>query len=187
MKFSCAQCGEEADRPAGHVNRSRRTGLNLYCSRICSGLGRRTNKTKAQKVEEKRIYDMGYREANLERITLAKRDYYARTKDREKEAIARKARMPRHVEYCRQPEYRKWKAGYDQTYRAKKTYGEYWECFLLTQSIRTEALNRMTDYDIRFSKGTLSKSQQRKRQAARAYRNHLEIGPLGDLKRGQRR
>ena len=53
MKHRCAYCGKTADKSAGHVNRARERGLNLYCNRRCSGLGRRKpKKTKAQKREE---------------------------------------------------------------------------------------------------------------------------------------
>ena len=31
VKFNCAHCGEVADKPGGHVNRSRAQGLKLYC------------------------------------------------------------------------------------------------------------------------------------------------------------
>lgn len=48
MKYRCAHCGKEADKPAGEVNRARERGLKLYCDRKCSGLGRRQGKTKAQ-------------------------------------------------------------------------------------------------------------------------------------------
>ncbi len=187
MRINCAHCQKPRDLHAGHVKRSLARGDNLYCSRLCSGLGRRKNKSKAQKVEEKRLYDMEYRQQNMERITKAKRERHKRTYDPAKEAIKRKAKMPRHVEYCRQPAYRVYKARYDREYRARKEYGEFWECFLLADDIRSEALKRMTDYEIRLSKGTLNKHLQRKRALARSQRAEPEIGALGNLERGQRR
>lgn len=65
MKVVCAHCRKTTSKPAGHVNRAREAGLNIYCNRRCSGLGRRSGKTKAQKVAEKRAYDADYRKKNL--------------------------------------------------------------------------------------------------------------------------
>src|SRR5690242_12469550 len=137
MLIVCAQCGEEADKAASHVNRARRNGDNLYCSRECSGLGRRTNKTAEQRKEEKRLYDIEYRARDVEGRKARKAEYYQRTKDRAKEAEARKRRMPTHVEYCRRPEYRAWKKTYDRQYRAVKFYGDFADCFLLVMDIRS--------------------------------------------------
>lgn len=187
MKYDCAHCGGEADRPTGHVNRAIKSGNSLYCSRECSGLGRRKGKTKEDRVAEKRAYDMEYRARNLDTIKAKKAAYYQRTHDPIREAEIRKERMPRHIEYCRRPEYREWKKTYDRQYRAVKHYGDYAECFLLVMDIREECLSRMSDYEIRLSNGTLNKSTQRKRDNERSYSNSPEIGPLGNLEFGQRR
>lgn len=186
MKYHCAHCGKEADRPAGHVNRARKRGDALYCSRECSGLGRRTNKTAEQRKEEKRLYDIKYRARDVEARKASKAEYYQRTKDRAKEAEARKRRMPKHVEYCRRPEYRAWKKTYDRQYRAVKFYGDFADCFLLVMDIRDECLSRMSDYEIRIENGTINKSLQRKREYERSISNSPENGPLGNLERGER-
>ena len=94
MKYKCAHCGKAADKAAGHVNRARAAGLNLYCNRRCSGLGRRSGKTKAQKREEKRLYDIVYRAKNREKRKAQKREYHERTYDPVKAAAYRKTRMP---------------------------------------------------------------------------------------------
>jgi lipopolysaccharide assembly outer membrane protein LptD (OstA) len=187
MRFNCAQCGKETDRPAGHVNRARAQGMNLYCSRECSGLGRRVEKSADQRKEEKRLYDMEYRQRNTEERKAKKAEYYKRTRDPMKEAEKRKERMSLHVEYCRRPEYRAWKKSYDRKHRAEKQYGEFADCFLLAMDIRDECLSRMTDYEIRVEKGTINKALKRKRNDIRTYSNASEIGPLGNLERGQRR
>lgn len=181
MRINCAYCGNEADLHAGHVNRARERGLNIYCNRACAGLGRRSGKTKAQKVAEKAAYDVGYRARNLASIKAKKAERFKRTYDPAQAAIERKKRMPYHVEYCRRPEYREWKSDYDRKYRADKEYGEFAECFLLVMDIRAECLNQMSDYEIRFDKGTLNKRLQRKREYARSLRKEPEIGPLGNL------
>lgn len=130
---------------------------------------------------------MRYREENLETLKTKKSRYFKETYDPKKAAIERKARMAYHVEYCQSPDYKAWKAEYDKGYRAKKEYGEFWECFLLSLEIRNETLERMSDYEIRLGKGTLGRTQKSKRDHARTQRSKLEIGPLGDIKRGQRR
>lgn len=186
MEFNCAHCGGMADRPSGHVNRARSRGLNLYCSRECSGFGRRKDLTVEQRKEAKRLYDIEYRARDPEGRKALKAEYYRRTHDPVREAEQRKQRMPKHVEYCRRPEYREWKKGYDRNYRAVKTYGDFAECFLLVQDIRDECLSRMSDYEIRVENGTINKSTQRKRDYERSISNRTENGPLGNLERGER-
>lgn len=188
MIFNCAYCGKEGHRRSGEVNRANRTGMNLYCDRECAGRGRRSLVVKSvdQQKAEKAAYDREYRERNREARKAQKAAYYKRTRDPIKEAEIRKSRMHLHVEYCRRPEYRGKKKIYDRQYRAKKFYGDFAECFLLTMAIRDECLSRMTDYEIRLEKGTLNKSQQRKRHDLRAYCNTPENGPLGNLERGER-
>ncbi len=186
MEYECAHCGITADRPSGHVNRARARGDNLYCSRACSGFGRRKGKTQDQRKEEKRLYDIEYRARKSEELKRKKHAYYQRTRDPSKEAKKRKERMPSHIEYCRRPEYRAWKKSYDRQYRAVKHYGAFAECFLLVMDIRDECLSRMTDYEIRLEKGTLNKSLKRKRDYERTVCNSPEIGPLGNLELGER-
>lgn len=186
MNFICAQCGSSADRPTGHVKRSRAKGMNLYCSRECFGLGRRSEKTLEERKAQKRIYDMHYRLRNIEERKAKKAEYYHRTKDPIREAQKRKERMPLHIEYCRRPEYKAWKKSYDRQHRAVKHYGAFADCFLLVMEIRDECLSRMSDYEIRLEKGTLNKALKRKRDGQRAYSNAPENGPLGNLERGER-
>lgn len=187
MKVTCKQCGKETDKPASHVNRSLKRGAPLYCSMSCSALGRRIDRSDDEKKELKRIYDQGYRESNLELLKEKKQDWHKRTYDPEKAAVYRKANMQRHVEYCRRPEYAAWKKEYDRKYRAKVKYGEYWECFMLTQDIREEALTLMSDYEIRLSKGTLNKALKRKRDYERLNSGKPEISPLGNFELSQGR
>jgi hypothetical protein len=141
MKYRCAHCGKINDKWAGHVNRARAQGLNLYCNRRCSGLGRRSGKTVAQKKEEKRLYDIQHREKNRERILARKREYHKHTYDPVKAAEYRQTRMPYHVEYCRRPEYRAKKQTYDRKRRAAE-YGEFAEAFQLTIALNREIKER---------------------------------------------
>jgi hypothetical protein len=163
LSIICYQCGTDALLEAGAVNRARRHRRRIFCGRKCAGLARRTNKTKRQKIEEKRIYDMAYRSANLDRIKAKKREYFRQTYDPSKAAIDRQKTMKRHLEYCRQPKYKEYKRDYDRKYRAKDDYGEFWESFLLIQDLDKEIHSRMTDYEIRQVNGTNGKTQKRRR------------------------
>lgn len=183
----CAHCGAKTAKLARDINRAEKRGMKLFCDKKCFGLSRRLNKAKSVKIEEKRLYDIEYRAKNREELKKKKHERFKRDYDPAAAAVKRKARAPYHVEYCRQPEYVAWKQTYDRQYRAKKDYGEFFECALLAQDIRSEALTRMTDYEIRIGKDAVAKSQRRKRQFARSNRAKSEIGPLGDIKRGQRR
>jgi hypothetical protein len=137
--------------------------------------------TDAEKRASKKAYDANRRKELSVEIKAAKADYYQRTRDPAKESEKRKERMPRHVEYCRRPEYRAWKAKYDQEYRAKQEFGEFWESAILALEIRRECLALSDDTEIRRQAGTLNKHQQRRREYDRTYSNQPESGPLGHL------
>lgn len=162
-KIVCAHCGKKAFKKAGEVSRARKAGLSLYCNRKCSGLGRRTGKTKAQKVAEKRAYDEQYRQQNRDMLKAKKREYFQRTYDPKKAAKHRKARMPYHVEYCRQPEYRAKKQDYDRHRRAAE-YGPFADAYVVLSQLNAEIATRMSRYEIYVANGTLNKRLQRKRE-----------------------
>lgn len=182
MKVKCAHCGTVTEKPNGAVNRANKIGAPIYCDRRCAGMGRRKPQRTVEEMKAlKAAYDRDYRARNIDRIKAEKKAYYAANHDREKERAYRQKTMQRHVEYCRRPEYREYKRQYDRMYRAKKEYGDLAECFLLVMDIRAECLSQQTDYEIRFSKGTLNKRQQRKRNYERTLREEPEVGPLGNL------
>lgn len=110
----CYWCGKPVWKEAGAINRAKKEGMNLFCNKRCFGMDRRKNKSKDQKVSEKRIYDQRYRAKNIAIIKARKAAYYAANHDREKEAAWRKANMRKHIEYCRTPRYKKWKLEYDK-------------------------------------------------------------------------
>lgn len=163
MKYRCAHCGKVAEKAACHVNRARERGLNLYCNRRCSGLGRRKGKTKAQRIAEKRAYDAVYRVKNLERIKANKKEHHKRTYDPVEAAKVRKDRMPYHVEYCRQPAYKAKKQEYDRKHRASE-FGEFAEAYMLTIDLNREIKGRTTNEEIKWQNGTANKTQFRKRE-----------------------
>ena len=164
MKYRCAHCGKVNDKWSGHVNRARARGLNLYCDRRCSGLGRRLHKTTAQRKEEKRLYDIEYRAKNLETLKAKKKAYFQKTYDRKAAAEYRKQRMHLHIEYCRRPEYKAWKREYDRKYRAKE-FGAFADAFLLTMDLNREIKGRMTNEEIKWENRTANKAQFRRRSS----------------------
>lgn len=175
----CPFCGVEFMATASASNRADKAGAPLHCSRKCSGLGRRKNKTDDEKRAEKAAYDKARRLELADVIKAQKAASYRKNKDRVKEAEVRKRRMPKHVEYCRRPEYVAWKREYDKVFRAKKEHGEFWEAAILALEIRRTCLELSDDTEIRRQKNTLNKHQQRRRDYDRLDSNRPEIGSLG--------
>lgn len=144
MKAKCAYCGKLFEKGAGHYNRAMCLGLNVYCSKKHSALGRRTNETEEEKKVYKQWYDLFIRASrtedeqiivSLQSLVLFHLDY--RTNP-EKYREERQRRMAAHVEYCKQPKYKEYKKGYDEQYRAKKDYGEYWEAAIALKNLDKE-------------------------------------------------
>jgi hypothetical protein len=162
MKIKCPHCGKVSDKPAGAVNRARADGLRIFCNRRCAGLARRKHKTKAQKVAEKRAYDVEYRRKNLVMIKARKKEYFQRTYDPASAAIERKKRMKFHVEYCRQPSYKLWKKEYDRR-RRDAEYGPWADAASLTIDLNREIKERASNEQIRWENKTANKVQFRRR------------------------
>lgn len=171
-EIACQYCDVLFERCAGHTNRSKKIGAPLYCSMKCSGLARRKPKTKAQKVEEKRLYDIEYRKKNLAKITARKAKWYAENHDREKEREIRKKRMHLHILYCQQPEYRAWKKKYDRQYRSSKFFGEFAEAHMVLLEVEEEIEKRASKYEIYQANGTLNKHQMRRREYEKLISQH---------------
>lgn len=164
MRIVCAKCGSASEKPAGAVNRAISIGAPLYCDRVCAGAARRKHKTKAQKVEEKCLYDRGYRQHNAVMLKAKKAAHHRATYDPAKAAIERKRRAPMHAEYCRLPEYKRWKSEYDRKRRASE-YGPAAEAYGLFLDLTREIKGRMSDYEIRQQNDTLNKRLARSREA----------------------
>lgn len=183
MKIStlCAWCGKAFEIERGQFNRAKKVGQgDLYCNRKHSGLGRRKHKTKAQKKEEKRIYDEAYRIENRAKLKAQKAEWFRQTYDPAAAAIERKKNMPRHVEYCRRPEYREKKKAYDQTHLAQKKYGDFWECAILAQQIRP--LLKGAKYEKRIENGYYREASKRAR-SRRTFSPDIEKCSLGNSER----
>ncbi len=165
MICHCPICKNEFYKSNSHYNRAIKLGLNLFCGRACAGISRRgIEKTIEQKKAEKAAYDKRYRKEYTEELKKEKHEYHKRTYDKEKAASIRKERMPKHIEYCRQPKYKEWKKKYDKKHRAKKQYGEFAEAALILFKIESEIERKSPELlAIKFQNGTLNKSQKRKR------------------------
>lgn len=161
--FRCARCRKQTAKESSAVNRAKKSGLRLFCDRRCAGLARRSGKTKTEKREAKRLYDIEYLAGNRERRLAQKREYHKRTYDPEKAAGVRKKRMPRHVEYCRRPEYRAKKHEYDAK-RYAKQFGPFAECVGILQELNAEIASRMSKYEIYMANGRYDKYAERRRE-----------------------
>lgn len=105
------------------MNRKSVKGINnVYCSKICSGIARRTSKE--EKIEQKRLYDIEYRKNNIEKLKITKHLYNISPAGRAMQKRNREKFKQSHLEYCRTPEYREWKREYDQEHVFKTKYGE---------------------------------------------------------------
>jgi hypothetical protein len=158
----CAWCEKSSLKERGSINRSISQGMPLYCDRECAGLGRRTHKTKAQRLADKAEYDRDYREKHFTALKAKRAAYFQRTYDPAVAAVDRKKRMNRHVDYCRRPEYRVKKKAYDTQRRASE-FGEFADCYVLLSSLENEIADRATRYEIYSANGTLNKRLQRRR------------------------
>ena len=118
--------------------------------------------------EAKAAYDREYRRKNRARLKAEKAAYFQRTYDPVKAAKERKKKMPKHVEYCRQPEYKAWKKKYDKHRRSKK-YGEFAEAHQLLVELTKEINRQMPDRFERYSQSQRHQynpiNQQRRRRA----------------------
>lgn len=162
--ITCAHCGERKAKASGAVNRAKREGRPMFCNRKCFGLSRRQEPR--SDVEKKRLkaeYDRDYRARNAALLKIKKAKYFHETYNPEIARIDRKRRSKQHAEYCRRPEYKEWKRGYDRKYRAKKLYGPFAQAALLLADLDREILSRSSRYEVSYGNGTLNKSQNRKR------------------------
>lgn len=160
-RHSCHHCGAVVKQPQNSIRRAIREGKPLYCDRVCSGMARRV--PLGQKKEAKRVYDAQRRIDNVAEIRAQHAAYYQRTRDPAKERERRRANMGRHVEYCRRPEYRDYKADYDRELRANE-YGEYGEVYLLLLDLEREIRSRATGYERRRARGYYTRTAQQRRR-----------------------
>jgi len=171
MAQCCPYCKKELTVGIGYINRANKLGVPIYCNRVCAGLGRRHNKTVEQKKAEKAEYDREFRRKNAEKLKVQKAASHKLRYDPIKQREYNQKRMPKHVEYCRQPEYKKKKIEYDQQHTAKKNYGEFAECAILIEKIGKVLVERADKSELRTIQGTNNKSKRRKKQWLRLLQN----------------
>lgn len=92
----------------------------------------------------KAAYDKRYRKLNRARLKAEHAAYFQRTYDPVKAAVERKKRMPKHVEYCRQPWYVAWKREYDKKRRARK-FGAFADAYKVLLQLVKEVKKQMPD------------------------------------------
>ncbi len=174
VKIKCPHCGKKVEKNVGYVNRAKKLGVPIFCSRV----SHRVNKTAKQKKEEKRLYDLQYREKNLEKLKEQKKQFFKidYAANPEKYRKIRKKRYPKHLEYLRTPEYKEWKAEYDVKYLAKKYFGIYWESAIILKELEEHLLTIRPD-GIKFQMGITNKTQKRKRlwQKLKKQKNSLQL------------
>lgn len=181
VKVKCPCCKQAVMLIVGKVNRAKKEGYKIFCSRACSSEARRLHKGDEQKKLEKRLYDMEYRTKNNSMLRAKKaQDFQNRSQARrDYEVEYRKKNMKYHVEYCRDEDYRAWKKEYDRQYRAKNLHGEFWEAYLLLLDIDNAVNTRISDYEVRVINGTINKQLQRKRAYERIISLKSQNCPLG--------
>lgn len=178
VKFKCNYCGKSSEKHSGHINRSRSIGAPVYCGRVCAGLGRRTNETEEEKKIYKQWYDLFIRASmtdderdlrSLQALVLFHLDYRANP-DKYKEE--RQRRMPAHIEYCRQPKYKEYKKGYDESYHAKKNYGGYWEAAIALKNLENEVDGRLAFKENKlYNKNTKTRKRLWQNQLKQSVKN----------------
>jgi hypothetical protein len=180
IAFTCEQCGSEASRLTGDVNRARKCGARLFCDRACAGAAKAATRelplpgTPEGRAHKSR-YDRERRAKMGEVLREQKREAYRRAVEergevvRSKQRAHREANRERHADYCRTPEYRAWKSEYDRRHRAKE-YGEFAEAHIALVQLQALVDERMTRDEIYAANGTVNKKQTRRRQYEAAQR-----------------
>jgi hypothetical protein len=168
MIIACPICTFRFECCAGRYNRALKISAPLYCSKLCSGLGRRSQQTTWQKKQAKSEYDRKRREEKREILRAKKRKAYVANKQAilEKMKVYRKIRMPKHLEYCMRPEYRAKKHDYDIA-RNAAAYGEFAETWRLLIELQKEIRSQATAYERRVANGYYTRSAKRRRETCR--------------------
>ncbi len=164
----CSVCGVSYQKKASAYNRAIKSGLNIFCSRACVGLSKRTSleDKKAKKAAyDKKIYHTPER-------TEARKRYFQKSykANPEKYRELRKARYSKHLEYLNTPEYKAWKKEYDKKYIANKNYGVFSEAAIILIELESFLKQNMPD-EMKFQMGITNKTQKRKRLWQRTNKN----------------
>lgn len=173
VPFTCAYCGSVGTKASSHANRSARIGAALYCDRSCAAAARKTDtRSLAEKRADKRAYDKAYRATNDAMLQRKRAEWYARygPANRQKEAEKRRERMPQHVEYCRQPQYRAKKHEYD-VQRVSAKYDEFAEAHRILVELEREIRRRVPDkYERLKARGYYERQNEKAKERRNARR-----------------
>ena len=168
IKVKCAQCRRTFQKSVGAYNRAMKINSPLYCSQKCCGLARKMPVDEKKRLKAE--YDKKRRTEKAEELKAQKKAAYALwgPLHRDKEREIRKKNMPKHIEYCRQPEYKEWKKKYDRKLRLSE-YGEYAECYELLEQLVKQIKQQMPDRFERYAQAGRQQwnpiNQQRRRYA----------------------
>lgn len=155
----CHVCGNGFRKSYGHYNRAMKHGLNVYCNRTCSGIGRRTSAEEKKAVKaayDKKIYNTPERQE-------ARKRYYQKSykANPEKYKAIRKEKYPKHLEYLNTPKYKAWKKEYDKKHLAQKHYGSFAEAAILLSELETFLKQNMPT-ELKYQMGITNKTKKRK-------------------------
>lgn len=180
MLIQCAHCGNNVEKETSAVNRARKVGMALYCGKVCSSDARRisTEEKTARRVE----YDRQRREGSLREALLQqkKAHYMAHAQEilaaqkaaRESDPELKKRRRDCQRRCMERLEWKEHKRAYDRQYRAEREFGEMAPAYLLLLELEKEVERQEPDWvDLQRQKGTLNKSQRRRRDG---YKDDLE-------------
>lgn len=167
MERTCSQCKKMFEVTASAANRADRSGMNLFCGRVCAGLSRRKNISQEEKRAAKSEYDRQRREQLRELLNEKKREaYYAKHEERlAKQAELRKDPdyRAKHAEYIRCPEYKAKKQVYDQQYR-EADYADFAEAWRLLLELEKEIRSRQSSYERRKARGYYTRASINRRK-----------------------
>jgi len=110
----------------------------------------------AEKKRLKAEYDKAYRAKRADYIKTRMQKYNESPAGRAMQKRNRDKFKQSHLEYCRTPEYRKWKKEYDHKYRLKKKYGEFWEA----GSVLVKLNEILPSKTIKYNQGLINKTQK---------------------------
>lgn len=162
----CDHCGDPVPQSRGAINRARRMGKRLFCSRHCFGLSRRVERSADESRRLKAEYDAKRRASIASRLRQEKAEYHRRTYDPAKARARRKGRMAYHVEYCRRyyadPARKLEKFEYDVRRRGKE-YADFAEAWRLLIELEREVRTRCPDkYERQKARGYFTRIRERK-------------------------
>ena len=165
---ACGTCGISFEKRP--IDVARGSG-RVYCSRRCSGLARRVERSGEEKRALKAEYDRKRREEKAEELRAKKREHHLKTYDPEKARAWRAGRQAEikayRIKWQADPSNRAAKADYDRALRESE-YGDFGEAQRLLLALEREVRRLIPDkYERLKARGYYEtpKAYQRKREA----------------------